>query len=179
MGSPLPTRATRRARAFYERAVELGRADHSRWTVADAQVSIMVNLHRVRPYEALQAGRAAALRAFEELGDPYGKCAALRGLALTARIQGRLETALDLHAESHRPAVSHNLPLLEIADRVSEAERRLALGRTRDAIGILELALVDSRRPRASRLESKAAALLAGALEQSGQSSATAVVAGA
>jgi ATP/maltotriose-dependent transcriptional regulator MalT len=138
------------AGGFYQRAVELARAHHSRWTVADAQVSVMVNLHRVRPDEALRAGRAA-LRAFEELGDPYGKCAAVRGLAVTARVQGRLETALDLHAESHRLAVSHNLPLLEIANRVSEAECRPALGRPRDAIGFLERTLIDSRRLRDGR----------------------------
>ncbi|MFI1762819.1 ATP-binding protein [Streptomyces sp. NPDC020800] len=153
------------ADAFYRRAVGLARTHHSRWTVANAQVSIMVNLHRVRPEEALEAGRSA-LRAFEELGDPYGTCAALRGLAVTARVQGRLETALDLHAESHRLAEAHQLPLLEIANRISEAECRLALGRTQDAVGILERAVDDSRRLRASQLESRAARLLAEALEQ-------------
>ncbi|WP_369392943.1 hypothetical protein AB5J72_39215 [Streptomyces sp. CG1] len=100
----------------------------------------MVNLHRVRPEEALQAGRTA-LRAFEELGDLYGKCTALRSLDVTARVQGRLETALDLHAESHRPAVARNLPLLEISNRVSEAEYRLALGQAPDAVAPLEQAL--------------------------------------
>ncbi|GHE01040.1 hypothetical protein GCM10010339_18480 [Streptomyces alanosinicus] len=97
----------------------------------------MVNPHRVRPGAALRAGRAA-LRAFEELGDPRGKCAALRGLAVTARVLGRLETALDLHAESHRLAVSHHLPLLEFANRVSEAECRLALGRAPEQTGAVE-----------------------------------------
>ncbi|MBP2047842.1 hypothetical protein J2Z21_000766 [Streptomyces griseochromogenes] len=66
--------------------------------------------------------------------------------------------------------MSHHLPLLEVANRVSEAECRLALGQARDAIGILEQALVDSRRLRACRLESAAAELLAEALEESRQS---------
>ncbi|MFF7749441.1 hypothetical protein ACFZCP_09360 [Streptomyces sp. NPDC007971] len=69
-------------------------------------------------------------------------------------------------ASSHRLAQAHHLPLLEIANRISEAECRLALGRTQDAVGILERAVDDSRRLRASPLESRAAQLLAEALEQ-------------
>ncbi len=158
------------AEAFYRRAVELGRAHHSRWTVANAQCSLMVNLHQDRPDEALVAGRAA-LEAFEELGDPLGTCAALRGLAIIARVQGELEKALGLHAESHRLAVAHNLPFLEITNRIAESDCRFALGQTQEAIDILEQAIADSRRLRASRAEAAAARRLAGALERSGQSS--------
>ncbi|MET8450607.1 BTAD domain-containing putative transcriptional regulator [Streptomyces sp. NPDC005209] len=153
------------ANAFYRRAVELGRTHRSRWTVANAQCSLMVNLHQDRPDDALVAGRAA-LEAFEELGDPLGRCAALRGLAIIARVQGRLDAALGLHAESHRLAESHNLPFMGIANRIAEAECRLALGQTPEAIDILEQAVADSRRLRASRLEAAAAKRIAQAQEQ-------------